>query len=73
MTLDTPKISQLIVFKPEILLGVPEKRLYIPPLGVCLDDSGPFPPNLVSGEVSRRAGELIIIVADQDSDLADPF
>ena len=73
MTFDTPKISQLIGLKSEILLGIPEKRLYIPPLGVCLDDSGPLPPNLVGGEVSRGARKLLIVVADKDSYLTDPF
>ncbi len=31
MTFDTPKISKLVVLKPEILLGIPKKRLYVPP------------------------------------------
>src|SRR5208337_3734628 len=73
MTFDTPKISELVVLKAEILLGISEKRLYVPPLGVCLEDSGSFPPDLVDSEVGRGTGKLFIIIADQDSDQTDPF
>src|SRR4030043_459089 len=73
MTLDTPKISELVVFKAEILLGIPEEHLYFRPLAVRLEDSGSFPPDLIGGEVHRISGKLVVVVAYQDSDLADPF
>ncbi len=71
MTLDTPKISELVVLKAEILLGIPEKRLYVPPLGICLEYPGSFPPDLISSEVGRRTGKLFVVIADQNSDLTD--
>ena len=73
MTLDTPKIPELVVLKSEVLLGIPEEHLYGPPLGVCLNDSRSLPPNLVSGKVSGRARKFLIVVADEHSYLADPF
>lgn len=73
MTLDTPKISELMVLKAEILLGIPEKHLNVPPLGICLESPGSFPSDLISSEVSGGTGKLFVVVADQDSDLADPL
>ena len=69
MTLDTAKISELVVFKAEILLGIPEKRLYFRSLAVCFQDSGSFPPDLIGGEVDRISGKLFVVIAYQDSHL----
>lgn len=73
MTFDTPKIPELIVLKAEILLGIPEKRLYVPPLGICLEYPGSLPADLIGSEVGRRTSEFFIVIADQDSSLTDPF
>ncbi len=50
MTLDTPYISELVVFKPKILLGIPKKRFYFRPVPESSTVSGgmdffttPFP------------------------------
>jgi hypothetical protein len=71
MTFDTPQISELIALKAKILLGIPEKHLDVPPLGVCLEYPGSFPPDLIGGEIGRRTGKLFVIIADQNSDLTD--
>lgn len=73
MTLDGPKISELVVLTAEVLPGIPEKSLDLPPFAVCFDDSGPFPRDLVGGEVRREPGKILIVIADQDSDLTDSF
>ena len=71
MTFDTPQISELIALKAKILLGIPEKHLNVPPLGVCLEYPGSFPPDLIGSEIGRRTGKLFVIIADQNSDLTD--
>jgi hypothetical protein len=63
MTLDSPKISELVVLKAKDLLGIPEKRLYVPPLAVCLEDSGSFPPDLIGSEGGRRTRKRLIVIA----------
>ena len=73
MTFDTPKISELVVLKAEILLGIPEERLYVPPLGICLEYPGSLPADLIGSEIGRRTGKLFVVIADKDSDPTDPF
>jgi hypothetical protein len=68
MTFDTPQISELIALKAKILLGIPEKHLDVPPLGVCLEYSGSFPPDLIGSEISVGTGKLFVFIADQNSD-----
>jgi hypothetical protein len=67
MTFDTAKISELVALRAETLLGIPEKRLCVPPLGICLDYPGSFPPDLISGEVGGKTGEVFVVIADQDT------
>jgi hypothetical protein len=73
MTLDSQKISELVVFKAQILLGIPEKRLYFRPVAVCFEDPGSFPPDLIGGEVDGVSGKLFVIIAYQNSNLAHPL
>ena len=73
MTLDSPEISELIVFKTEILLGIPEKRFYFSPVTVGLEYPGRFPPDLIGGKVDRIFGKVFFVIADQDPNLTHPL
>ena len=68
-----PKIPELVVLKAEILLGIPEERLDVPPFGICLEYPDSLPADLIGSEIGRRTGKLFIVIADKDSNLTDPF
>ena len=73
MTLDIPKISELIVFKTDILRGIPEKCFYLRPVAAGFDYPGRFQPDLIGGEVGRIFGKVFFVIADNYPNLADPL
>lgn len=73
MTFDTPQVPELIVFKAEILFGIPVEPLDFRTSSVCGENPARFPLEIVRGKICGLTLKLLIVVADHNPDPSDPF